>query len=453
MGRMDTSPGGSHQVLTVSQINRQVRTLLEDGFPSVWIEGEISNLARPPSGHVYFSLKDPSSQLRCAMFRQRSLRLPFRPQDGMAVVCRGRLSLYEARGEYQFIVETMEEAGEGRLQRAFEELKRRLAAEGLFDEAAKRPVPTLPRRIGIITSPTGAAVRDIVHILGRRFPAVPVRVYPVPVQGDGAAPAIAAALKLAGERRDCDVLIVARGGGSLEDLWAFNEEVVARAIRACPIPVISGVGHEIDFTIADFAADLRAPTPSGAAELAVPEQAVWLRTLSVHSERLRSLTVKHLAQQRKQVDWLSGRLALLHPGARLRQQSQRLDELLQRMTRACKGHQRHKRARLEQLATELRGRSPAALIARARQRNDAAVMRLRVAARRCLDANHQRLEVAARALQGISPTAVLERGYAIVSRANAQLVRDPAQVTAGDVLRVRVARGEFAAVVDEDDQI
>ena len=250
----------------------------------MWIEGELSNLARPASGHIYFSLKDASAQLRCAMFRGNNRRLNFRPADGDAVVCRGRLSLYEARGEYQLVVDYMEAAGEGRLQRAFEALKRKLAEEGLFDQALKRPAPTLPRRIGVITSPSGAAVRDILHVLARRFPAVPVRIYPVPVQGDCSSTGDRSRARSGGARADCDVLILARGGGSLEDLWPFNEEMVARAIRACPMPVISGVGHEIDFTIADFAADLRAPTPSGAAELAVPDQSEWLRDAHAASD-------------------------------------------------------------------------------------------------------------------------------------------------------------------------
>ncbi|MCW5570952.1 MAG: exodeoxyribonuclease VII large subunit, partial [Steroidobacteraceae bacterium] len=258
-------------VYTVSRLNREVRLLLEQGLPGIWVEGEISNLARPSSGHWYFSLKDRDAQIRCAMFRQKNGTVKFQPKDGMAVMARGRVSLYEPRGDFQLIVEHLEEAGLGALQREFERLRDRLKAEGLFDEDRKRPLPAVPQRIGIVTSPTGAAVRDILHVLERRFAPVPVLIYPTPVQGAAAVPGILAALDLAATRMDCDVLIVARGGGSLEDLWAFNDERVARAIRAMPMPVVTGIGHEVDFTIADFVADLRAPTPSAAAQQVVPD--------------------------------------------------------------------------------------------------------------------------------------------------------------------------------------
>ncbi len=276
----DASPATGippREILSITQLNATARSLLERGLGSVWLEGEISNLARPASGHWYFSLKDEAAQVRCAMFRNRSLLVRFPVKDGARVLARGRVSLYEARGEFQVVIEHLEEAGEGALRRRFEELKRRLLAEGLFDAGRKQPLPTLPRRIGIITSPTGAALRDILHILQRRFPAVPALIYPVSVQGEAAPREIVQALQLADARRDCDVLIVARGGGSLEDLMAFNDEAVARAIAACTIPVISGVGHETDSTIADFVADERAPTPSGAAERAVPDSAEILR--------------------------------------------------------------------------------------------------------------------------------------------------------------------------------
>src|SRR5512139_1014738 len=251
------------EVLSISQLNAQARMLLERGLGTVWLEGEISNLDRPASGHWYFSLKDEAAQVRCAMFRSRSMLVRFPVKDGARVLARGRVSLYEARGEFQVVVDHLEEAGEGALRRRFEELKKKLLAEGLFDAGRKQALPTLPRRIGVITSPTGAALRDVLHILRRRFPAIPVLIYPVAVQGENAPREIVQALQLAGRRAECDVLVLARGGGSLEDLLAFNDEAVARAIHACPIPLISGVGHETDFTIADFVADERAPTPSG----------------------------------------------------------------------------------------------------------------------------------------------------------------------------------------------
>lgn len=390
-------------VWTVSRLNREVRLLVESGLPALWLEGEVSNLSRPASGHVYFSLKDEAAQVRCALWRTAALRLAFTPRNGMQLLVRARVSVYEPRGEYQLIVEHAEEAGEGVLRRRFEELKARLRAEGLFDEAAKRPLPRLPRRIGIITSPTGAAVRDILHVLRRRFAAVPVVIYPVPVQGEGAAAKIAAALALASARAECDVLILARGGGSLEDLWSFNEEIVARAIRAATIPVISGVGHEIDFTIADFAADRRAPTPSGAAELAVPDAAEWLLRLNRDRGRLHNAMARKLALAAERLEWQRRRLAVAHPGQRLRQSGQRLDELQLRLQRAM----------TQRLAGLRAG-----------------------------------FESAARALNTVSPLATLERGYAIVSRpGDGAILRAAGEVTPGDTLAVRLAQGSLAATV------
>ena len=391
------------EVWTISRLNREVRLLIETGLPALWIEGEVSNLARPASGHVYFSLKDDSAQVRCALWRSAALKLAFTPRNGMQLLVRARVSVYEPRGEYQLIVEYAEEAGEGALRRRFDELKARLQAEGLFDEATKRPLPRLPRRIGIITSPTGAAVRDIIHVLGRRFPAVPVLIYPVPVQGEGAAGKIAAMLARASARAECDVLILARGGGSLEDLWSFNEEVVARAIRACAIPVISGVGHEVDFTIADFAADRRAPTPSGAAEIAVPDASEWLTRVARDASRLQGAMARRLAALDERLAWQARRLAVAHPGSRLRQHAQRLDELERR------------------LETGFRHR----------------LQRLRA-----------RCDTAARMLHSVSPLATLERGYAIASRAaDSVILRSAEQVAIGEQIEVRLAQGTLAAQV------
>jgi exodeoxyribonuclease VII large subunit len=395
-------PAPRREVYTVSRLNREARMLLEAGLPPLWIEGELSNFARPSSGHWYFTLKDADAQVRCAMFRNANSRVRVTPRDGLHVLLRVRVSLYEARGEYQLIAEHLEEAGEGALRRRFEELKARLAAEGLFDAALKRPLPQLPRRIGVITSPTGAAIRDILHVLARRFPAVPVLIYPVPVQGAGAAAEIAAAIRLASERRDADVLILARGGGSLEDLWAFNEEPVARAIRASAIPVVSGVGHEVDVTIADFAADRRAPTPSGAAEIVVPDRAEWLRALAATRERLARGWRRVGGQARERLGWLARRLELTHPRTRLAARAQRLDELETRLGRAL---------------------------------------------RRELAAAGARLAAAARTLNAVSPLATLERGYAIVVRADGTVVRAARDVTPGDEVRARTAAGSFAATV------
>src|SRR5271155_752257 len=331
-----SSPGGhaDRDIYSVSRLNREVRVLLERGFASLWLEAEISNLARPGSGHWYFSLKDSAAQVRCCMFRQRNMLCGFAPRDGQKVLVRARIGLYEARGEYQLVIDHMEDAGLGTLKRQFEELAAKLSAEGLFAPDRKRPLPTLPKRIGVITSPTGAAVRDILHVLARRFAAIPVLIYPVAVQGAAAAAEIAAAVRTAGRRAECDVLILARGGGSLEDLWAFNDEALARAIVASTIPIISGIGHEIDFTIADFAADVRAPTPSAAAEIAVPDGAEWLTSLSRLAHRLQRGLLRRLEAQRERLRWLIGRAALVSPSARLSQQTQRLDDLEQRMFRA-----------------------------------------------------------------------------------------------------------------------
>jgi exodeoxyribonuclease VII large subunit len=402
--RLDESanPPPPREIFTVSRLNREARILLERGLGSVWLEGEISNLSRPSSGHWYFSLKDETAQVRCAMFRQRNLLARFPVRDGAQVLARGRVSLYEARGEFQVVVEHLEEAGEGLLRRRFEELKQKLGAEGLFDERHKQPLPRLPRRVGVVTSPTGAALRDILHVLARRFPAAAVLIYPVPVQGESAPREIEQALKLAATRRDCDVLILARGGGSLEDLRAFNDESVARAMFACPIPIVSGVGHETDFTIADLVADLRAPTPSGAAERVVPDRAEWLRAFATGERRLLQSVRRRLADLASRLQVREQRLARAHPGARLRQHAQRLDEL---------------------------------------------ESRLRLASRAGLAVARGRFDLAARTLHAVSPLATLARGYAIVADGRGHVLMDAGALAAGDTVETRLARGRFTATV------
>ncbi len=321
-------------VFTVSRLNREVRLLLERGLGVVWVEGELSNFSQPSSGHWYFSLKDREAQLRCAMFRLKNASLGFTPKAGQQVLARGRISLYEPRGDYQLIVEHLEEAGVGALKREFERLKVKLAAEGLFALERKRSLPRFPRRIGVVTSPSGAAIRDVLHILRRRFPPASVLIYPTPVQGAAAAPSIVEALHTASARGECDVLIVARGGGSIEDLWSFNDERVARAICATSIPVVSGIGHEIDFTIADFVADARAPTPSGAAELVAPDRHACLEALARTAERIGACVRRELRSVNARFDAAVARLKLVHPGVRLSQQAQKLDELEQRLAAA-----------------------------------------------------------------------------------------------------------------------
>jgi len=436
-------------VYSVSRLNQAARTLLEQGLPRVWIEGELSNISRPSSGHIYFTLKDNRAQVRGAMFRSRSQLLRFQPEEGMQVLVRAKVSLYEPRGDYQLIVESMERAGDGVLQQAFELLKRKLEQEGLFDPALKRPLPSLPARIGVITSPSGAAVRDVLSVLKRRFPAIPVLVYPVPVQGKDAGRQIAAMLRTAAARNECDVLILTRGGGSLEDLWAFNEEVVARAIHDCPIPLISAVGHEIDFTIADFVADQRAATPSAAAELASPDQAEWLARFATLQQRL----VRHLRQQlgngTQQLRWLDQRLKLRHPGQYLRQQAQRLDELEQRRRLCMSAYFSTCRHALNTAVARLRQATPGHRIARTELQRRALVQRMQAALNTLLQERRRRLAVACRSLDTISPLATLDRGYAIVTRkADNRVLHAAAAVAPGEQVEARLAAGRLLCTVD-----
>lgn len=439
----------AREVFSISQLNAQARMLLERGLGSVWLEGEISNLARPASGHWYFSLKDESAQVRCAMFRSRSMLVRFPVKDGARVLARGRVSLYEARGEFQVVVEHLEEAGEGALRRRFEELKNRLLAEGLFDAEKKQPLPTLPRRIGVITSPTGAALRDILHILRRRFPAVPVLIYPVAVQGEAAPREIVQALQVADARRDCDVLILARGGGSLEDLMAFNDESVARAIYACGIPVVSGVGHETDVTIADFVADERAPTPSGAAERAVPDSAEYLRALSALERGLAQSIRRKLLSLRQSLAHSERALGHLSPRARLLQHAQRLDELEQRLQRAVSARLERARVRLANAEALLGRSSPVRRLAPLKQRLEAAQRRVPVAMQRRLQAARERFERSLRTLNAVSPLATLDRGYAIVTDDGSHVVTDASSLVPGSSIEARLARGSVRATVTD----
>jgi exodeoxyribonuclease VII large subunit len=437
-------------VFTVSRLNRTARQLLEQGLPRVWIEGELSNIARPTSGHLYFTLKDSGAQIRGAMFRGRNKLLRFKPAEGMQVTVRAKVSLYEPRGDYQLIAEYMEEAGDGVLQRAFEALKLKLDREGLFDPSTKSALPALPRRIGVMTSPTGAAIHDVLSVLGRRFPAIPVLVYPVPVQGKDAGRAIAAMLERVSQRHECDVLILTRGGGSLEDLWAFNEEPVARAIHACRIPVVSAVGHEVDFTIADFVADRRAPTPSAAAELVTPDQVEWLELWRGLEARLLARMQQRLATSSQQVSWLQKRLTLRHPGQYLRQQVQRLDELEGRSRLAIISIFSHLRSRLNATSGALKQLTPAHRIRQQALQRQALGQRMHAAVRRLLADRRGRFAVACKSLDTISPLATLDRGYSIVTRVSDDaIVRQAAAVKPGEQVEARVARGQLVCTVDE----
>src|SRR5215472_9720682 len=440
-------PTPTRDVYSVSRLNREVRVLLERGLGVLWVEGELSNFSQPPSGHWYFSLKDRDAQLRCAMYRVKNSLVGFTPRDGAHLLLRGRISVYEARGEYQLIVEHLEEAGVGALKREFERLKTRLAAEGLFALERKRSLPRFPQRIGVITSPSGAALHDILKILARRFPPAAVLIYPASVQGVAAAPALIAALATAGARRECDVLVLARGGGSLEDLWAFNDERLARAIAASPLPVVSAVGHEIDFTIADFVADVRAPTPSAAAELVVPDRVAWLEALRRSAERLVLSMRRELRAVALRVEGAQRRLALAHPGVRLEQQTQRLDDLSMRLGGATRGRVQRERLRLEELYRRLMHRSPDRLLERQRSRHQDLRLRLGHAATARMAAAAQRLALAQRALNAVSPLATLARGFAIVTRADGALLTDAGAVAPGEEIEARLALGILTARV------
>ncbi len=435
-------------VWSVSRLNREARMRLEIAFPLLWIEGEISNLARPSSGHFYFSLKDADAQVRCAMFRNRNQHLGFAPENGAHVLLRARISLYEARGEYQLIVEHMEEAGDGALRRAFEALKQRLEREGLFDPAHKQALPAVPRCVGVVTSPTGAAIRDVLTTLKRRFPALPVVLYPVPVQGTGAATQIARAIRTAAARAECDVLILTRGGGSLEDLWAFNEEPVARAIYDCALPVVSAVGHEIDFTIADFVADCRCPTPTAAAEQVSPDQAEWSMRLSGLHRRLTARMRQRLQAQGQTLGGLEKRLR--HPGRRLEDISQRLDELELRMRRALRSARRHAEARLATARARLQRHSPAQRVSQYRARYEDRSRRLHTAFAHGQTGRRARLQAVARELDAVSPLATLGRGYAIVRRLpDGAVVRTANEVQRGQTIEARLGHGRLLCRVDD----
>ncbi len=443
-------PTGPRYILTPSSLNRLVRDLLGDALPQIWIEGELSNVARPASGHWYFTLKDSGAQVRCAMFKMKAAALRFRPVDGMQVLLRARVGLYEPRGEFQLVAEYMEPAGEGALQRAFEELKARLDGEGLFDPARKRTLPRFARRIGVITSATGAAVRDVLSVLGRRWPLADVEVLPVPVQGREAPPAIVRMLRKAATSARYDVLLLTRGGGSLEDLWAFNDEAVARAIHACTVPVVSAVGHEIDFSIADFVADLRAPTPSAAAELLVPDAVAVERHLVQLQQRLATLQQRSGQQRAQRVDHLFARLQAQRPQARLQRDRERLLNLQRRLATALREQDRQRRTRLDRLHARLLARQPGTRLPLLVRRTTEHDQRLRRAMTQLLEQRDTRLHHAARALHAVSPLATLERGYAILFDAKGQVLRSAKQVATGTALRARLADGELSLRVVDD---
>lgn len=431
----------SPAIFTVSRLNQTVRLLLEKEMGQVWIRGEISNFSQPSSGHWYFTLKDNTAQVRCAMFRNSNNRVTFRPQNGQQVVVRANITLYEPRGDYQIIVESMQPDGAGLLQQQFEQLKQRLLEEGLFSSDYKQSLPNPARQLGLITSKTGAALHDVLQVLSRRDPSLPVIIYPTAVQGADAPLQIVRAIELANLRDECDVLIVGRGGGSLEDLWSFNDERVARAIFASKIPIVSAVGHETDVTIADFVADLRAPTPSAAAELVSRNQTELLRQLQTQQQRMEMAMDYYLAQCSQQITRLQHRLQQQHPQLRLARQQNLLERLRQRLLTATENHLRRGTAQQQRLANRLNQQQPQPRIHRAQSQLLQLEHRLTQLVSAKLSESKQQFGSAVAQLEGVSPLATLSRGYSVTTVDNGKVLKRTGQVKSGDKLTTRVEDG------------
>lgn len=437
--------GIARAILSVSELNRNAKDLLEQAFPLQWVTGEISNIKRYDSGHWYFSLKDENAQVRCVMFRDRNQYVDWQPRDGMRVEARVLVTLYQARGDFQLNVETMRRAGLGSFFEAFEQLKNRLGREGLFDPGRKKALPLFPRQIGIVTSPAGAALHDVLSTLKRRMPFLPVIIYPTPVQGAGAAARIAMAIQMAGLRAECDVLILCRGGGSIEDLWAFNEEVVARAIAASPIPLVSGVGHETDFTIADFVADVRAPTPTGASQLVSQDCAELMRAVEILAGRLKRALQRNIESRMQQADMLGSRL--VHPGKRVAGQLTSLQRLHERMASAWQRDFENRCWHLRELNQRMVIAAPQ--IPRLAERQRELGLRLQRSAGVHIQRLKARLERHQENLVHLNPESVLERGYSLAYDASGSIVRTSDQIDVGDTIRVAFARGWSRASVME----
>lgn len=431
----------SPAIFTVTRLNQTVRSLLEREMGQVWITGEISNFTQPASGHWYFTLKDDTAQVRGAMFRNSNRRVTFRPQHGQQVLVRASVTLYDPRGDYQIIVESMQPAGEGLLQQKYEQLKAALSAEGLFDQQFKQPLPTPAHCIGVITSKTGAALHDILHVLRRRDPSLPVVIYPTAVQGDDAPGQIVRAIELANARQECDVLIVGRGGGSLEDLWSFNDERVARAIFASRIPVVCAVGHETDVTIADFVADLRAPTPSAAAEIVSRNQTELLRQIQSAQQRLEMAMDFFIANRTRRFTQLNHRLQQQHPQLRLARQQTVLEKLRQRMRVALDSQLKQATQRQRRVAQRLNQQNPQPRIWRAQTRIQQLEYRLAESLRAQLSVTRERFGKAVTHLEAVSPLSTLARGYSVTTAADGKVLKQAKQVKTGDTLTTRLADG------------
>ena len=434
-------------IYSISRLNRETRSLLEGSFPLLWVEGEISNFARPVSGHWYFSLKDEAAQVRCAMFRNRNSVAGFIPKNGDQVLIRARVGLYEARGDFQIIAEHMEAAGDGALRRAFDELKQRLQQQGLFADEHKQTLPAMINSIGVITSPTGAAIHDILTTLKRRYPSARVIVYPVAVQGEQSSKQITSMIQTAADRNETDVLILARGGGSLEDLWSFNEEIVAQAIYHCPLPIVSGVGHEVDVTIADLVADFRAATPTAAAELVSPNQFELRATLQFLRSRLvqsRRRNHRHIQQR---LNWTAKRLR--HPGRRLQEFAQRIDDLQTRTAKAIRNQIYQNNLQQELLYEKLTALHPAQQISAQRQYCQTLAKSLQQNIKQQLHNKQQHFISQTKVLNTVSPLATLERGYAIVTHHNNTVVKDSSTLSIGDKISTRLHSGKIKCNITE----
>lgn len=434
-------------IYTVSRLNSEVRLTLELQFQQLWLVGEVSNFVAASSGHWYFSLKDQAAQVKVAMFKQANRYATVRPQNGQQVLIRARISVYEPRGEYQLLAEFIEPAGAGLLKQQFEQLKAKLAAEGLFAPERKQPLPANPRRVGVITSPTGAAVRDIITVLARRAPGIELIIYPCQVQGETAAAQLRNMLSTAIRRNEVDVLIIGRGGGSIEDLWCFNDEALARAVADCPIPIVSAVGHEIDFALTDFVADVRAATPSAAAELVSPDHSQWLVALSQLQQRLSRAMRRQLMQQQPRLMQLQQRLQQLHPQRRLEQQQQRLDELQLRLQRQMQQQLQQARRQHSYLQQSLQHLSPAKAIKQQQLQLQQLAKRLQQAQQQQLKQHKFNLLQLSKQLHTVSPLATLARGYSIAFDAQQQVVTRNSQLAVGDKVTVKLAEGAFEAEV------
>ncbi|UCH47704.1 MAG: exodeoxyribonuclease VII large subunit [Betaproteobacteria bacterium] len=434
-------------VITVSELNRRTREIVEGSLPLLWVSGEVSNFTRAASGHCYFSLKDERAQVRCVLFRHKAARLEFAPENGAQVEVCALPTIYEARGEFQLGVETMRRAGLGALYEAFERLRRKLAAEGLFDEERKRELPVFPSVVGIVTSPAAAALRDVLTTLRRRMPSIPVVLYPAPVQGEGAGEKLAEAVRTASSRAEVDVLIVCRGGGSMEDLWEFNSEALVRAVAQCSMPVVCGVGHDTDYTLIDFVADVRAPTPTAAAAMATPDREELLAQLSDTADALALAGRRLIEDQMQRVDYLGKRL--VHPGQRIEARLDQLSHLAARLLHAQRSQQTSLLLRLDALRSELRSQRPD--LARWRGHCEDLALRLRNGGRRLLDNKRRVLEALTAHLDHLNPEAVLSRGYSIVTREDGLIVRDSAELEIGATVDLRLARGRAGARIENKD--